>query len=253
MTDLVELDYAQGRRSEALKRCREVIAKYPDEAMGYYLAGRVIGIDNPDEAENAYEKAIALNPQWQQPQNALATLYLQQNQKDKAIERLQTDIHNNPNNIGLYLTLAQIYLADEESDLAMDVYRQTLQQHPNLWPALNNLAFLQSEYAKGNEDLEMARDIAQKALAQQPQNPVVLDTLGWIHYRLGNIGEALALLEQAVEKLPTDKAVINYHLAAALHAAGRNAEARVLLEKALSSGEPFIGNRDAEALMRKIS
>jgi tetratricopeptide (TPR) repeat protein len=252
-TALVILDFTEGRKGEALKRCQDLTARRPDDPAGHFLTGRVIARDDPAAAEKAFQKAIDLNPLWQPAHNALTALYLRQGQKDKAIQRLQAAIAADDRNIGAYLTLAQLHMEGQEFDRAMDVYRQVLDQYPNLWPALNNLAFLQSENSRDNEDLEMAREIAQKALAQQPQNPVVLDTLGWINYRLGNNGEALALLEQAVEKLSRDEAVVNYHLAAALHAAGRDAEARVLLEKALNSDEDFTGRQDAETLIQKMS
>ena len=63
--------------------------------------------------------------------------------------------------------------------------------------------------------------------------------------------KATTYLEKAVAT-SEDNPIMNYHLAAALHAAGRTGEARILLEKALADGSDFHGRKDAEGLMAQL-
>jgi predicted Zn-dependent protease len=126
-----------------------------------------------------------------------------------------------------------------------------LQFNPNLWPAANNLAFLISETSRSATDLSKAADLARKALKQQPDNPVVLDTVGWIHYRQGNLLQAFAYIEKAVEQDNTGP-ILHYHLATVLYQTGRSGEARIQLEQALATNTDFYGRDDAERLLGKL-
>ena len=84
-----------------------------------------------------------------------------------------------------------------------------------------------------------------------PVDPSVLDTLAWILFETGDKTRALALLDKAVALRP-DNAVFRYHRAAALAHAGRNAEARAELERALHD-ERFVDDRvAAQALLRQL-
>ena len=131
------------------------------------------------------------------------------------------------------------------------MYERALQVNPNLWAAANNLAFLISENESDPEALSYAARLAAKALKQQPDNPVVLDTVGWVDYRRGNLPQALRYMQEAVAK-NEDSPILNYHLATVLYATGRSGEARIQLEKALVDTEDFYGRSDAEVLLEKL-
>ncbi len=76
---------------------------------------------------------------------------------------------------------------------------------------LNNMAWAQSQV--GNKDKALA--FAQRAIAVAPEDPSVMDTLGWLlHEAGGNNGRALDLLRRAAQKAPQD-AAIRAHLASA--------------------------------------
>lgn len=76
----------------------------------------------------------------------------------------------------------------------------------------NNLAFV---LAKHLGDLEGAIAPAQKAAELNPNDPNVLDTLGWIYLRTGRLAQAQALLQQAVDQARTPAVSVpaNIHLA----------------------------------------
>jgi len=60
--------------------------------------------------------------------------------------------------------------------------------------AMNNLAYILSERA---QDLEFALNLADRALEKEPDQHNLLDTKGWILYKLGRLQEALQFVSKA--------------------------------------------------------
>ena len=227
-------------------------ARYPLNPIPLNAQGNVLTARRDyDRAREAFEKAIALQPLWQPPHNGMARTYVLQGKTDQAIAGLEAVIQENPRNPSAYMTLGHLYEQKNAYAQARQVYRRALQTIPDLWPAANNLAFLISEVGTSPEELDYASELASKALAQQPENPVVLDTVGWIYYRQGNLPQAIAFIEKAVER-NDDSPILNYHLATVLYETGRAEEARMRLGKALAQQDDFHGRDDAESLMEKL-
>jgi tetratricopeptide (TPR) repeat protein len=90
--------------------------------------------------------------------------------------------------------------------------------------------------AEEGNDLARAFALAQAAREAAPNDASVADTLGWIFYKQKSYPAALALFEEAAEKLP-GSAEVRYHLGLAQAAVGRKKEARASLQRALASGE----------------
>ena len=111
---------------------------------------------------------------------------------------------------------------------------------------LNNLAVVQLALKD-----PAALATAEKARALAPQDPLVIDTVGWIKLNTGDVDGALGLLREARLRAPQNREV-RYHLAQALHQSGRTAEARKELLDALADGGRFPGIEDARALQQKI-
>jgi len=134
-------------------------------------------------------------------------------------------------------------------DLA--VYEKALEKHPNLWVAANNLASLLSENPGSKEDLNRALGLAKRAQILRANEPAVLDTLGWIYYQMGELPQAVAYLENALDNNP-DVAIFNFHLGMALFKSGRTIEAKEKLEKAIESNEKFGGREEAENILKTL-
>jgi Flp pilus assembly protein TadD len=79
--------------------------------------------------------------------------------------------------------------------------------------------------------LSDALELAQKAKAQQPDDPAVNDALGWVYYKQGLYNSAVSVLEGAVTKNP-QAAKFQFHLGMAYLAAGQPAQARATLQTA---------------------
>jgi Flp pilus assembly protein TadD len=72
--------------------------------------------------------------------------------------------------------------------------------------------------------------LIEKAHQLAPEDAFILDSLGWVHYRLGDLPKARKYLEQAFEARPDPEVMI--HLAEVLWVSGDQATARSLLRDA---------------------
>ena len=121
----------------------------------------------------------------------------------------------------------------------IEAFRTVAQQHPDNAVALNGLADALS--AAGQ--LDEARAVSERAVSLDPDNGMLLDTLGWIQFKQEDLAAAHATLTRALQGLP-DHPIVLYHLGVTAQAMGRPAEARAHLERALAVGGEFA---DAEA------
>lgn len=250
---LIQSYMSQKKHDQALALCEQRIADNLQDVVAYNLIGWVhTDLKNYSQAETALKKAIDLQPLWPAPHSNLARLYLLQGRKQEAVQRLKGAIESNPKNREAYLSLAMLYEQDNDFTNSMEIYELALKHNPQFWFAANNLAFLISEESQNAADLERAMQLAKKALQLQPNNPAVLDTIGWVHYRMGQYSQALNTIEKALQIAP-DAAVLNYHLGMVLVKLGRADEGKDKLVKALAGNEDFIGRDTAEKTLKQIS
>ena len=83
------------------------------------------------------------------------------------------------------------------------------------------------------DNLEEAIKLIEQAVRLRPRSGYFVDSLGWVHYKLGNYDLAVAFLEKATILEPMD-AVITGHLGDAYWETGRYAEARFKWQYALT-------------------
>lgn len=72
--------------------------------------------------------------------------------------------------------------------------RRLMDSHPDFYHAYNALGY---SFADRNIRLPEAKSLIQRALAAAPNNAYILDSLGWVEFRMGNFQEALRILQQA--------------------------------------------------------
>lgn len=98
-------------------------------------------------------------------------------------------------------------------------------------------------------NLKEGTALIEQAVALKPDDGYIVDSLGWAHFKQGNFTDAVNYLERAVELKPDDP-VLNDHLGDALWRVGRQREARFQWDQSLSlKPEP----EDAEKTKKKIS
>ncbi|MEJ6007722.1 tetratricopeptide repeat protein [Paucibacter sp. AS339] len=86
--------------------------------------------------------------------------------------------------------------------------------------------------AERNIRLPEARELIAKALGFVPSEPFILDSMGWVEYRLGNLPDSLRFLRQAYAARPD--AEIAAHLGEVLWVSGEQAEAKRIWQEGIA-------------------
>lgn len=98
--------------------------------------------------------------------------------------------------------------------------REVIKRDPKYAQAYNALGFT---YADRNIHLKESRVLLEKALSLSPNDPFILDSMGWLCYREKKLGEALAFLNRAAS-LRQDPEIVTHQIVV-LKAMGRDDEA----------------------------
>jgi Flp pilus assembly protein TadD len=115
-------------------------------------------------------------------------------------------------------------------DKAQPDMQMALQLSPSQPYVLNYMAY---SWAVHGQNLPQAKDMLTKAVALDPNDGAVIDSLGYVEMKLGDTQGALTLLTQAVQ-LSADDAEVNGHLGDAFWQAGRPLQADYQWQRALS-------------------
>jgi tetratricopeptide (TPR) repeat protein len=242
----------QKKFDRAIELCKERLEKNEKEVFTLNVLGAIyMAKKDYQSAEETLERAIVMKPLWPAPYNNLARLYLVQGRTGEAIERFETALNTNPENAGAYLALGSIYEQNKDYQNAIRIYEKALEVYPGMWAAANNLAFLLGEKSKDTKDLERALTLSRRANELRPNEPLVLDTMAWIHAKLGDMIQAREILSNALAQAP-DNPIFNYHMAVILFESGNAVEAKQKLEIALANNQDFLGRDEATELLKKL-
>lgn len=141
---------------------------------------------------------------------------------DEALQRYPDDLN---------LLYTRAMLAEKRGDLASlerDL-RFIIGREPNNSMALNALGYTLADRTTRYAE---ARALIEKAYALNPDDPAILDSLGWVNYRQGNLPAAEELLRRAFKLMPDHE--VAAHLGEVLWAAGKQDEARKVWSTALA-------------------
>ncbi|PKN43364.1 MAG: hypothetical protein CVU60_03135 [Deltaproteobacteria bacterium HGW-Deltaproteobacteria-18] len=245
---VVAVELAAGRGEAAMAWAGERAASRPADPLAADLLGRTaLRLGDADGAEKAFREAQRRAPEWSVPSARLAGLYASTGRKDTAVAECRAALTKNPDSVPEALLLGQLLQLGGETAEAEAIYRNLLARHPGLLPAANNLAYLLVSHAAPTTE-QMTEALALATRASAGGDPSALDTVGWVHYRLGDKDAALQFLRKAHESLPEDPAV-TYHLAQVLADLGQTGEARTLLQALLARTQDFPDLAQARSLL----
>lgn len=166
---------------------------------------------------------------------------------DRAIERVPED-----NRMRWVLYYSRGIAYERSGDMAASEvdFRAALAVNPEQPQVLNYLGYSLVEQQR---NLDEALDMIERAVAASPDSGYIVDSLGWVLYRLGRYEEAVDQMERAVELLAVDP-VINDHLGDVYWAVGRKREAEFQWRRAISFVDPedTDGEADPERMRRKL-
>jgi len=199
----------QGQVERARELLQQLRDQWPEEApMIYLVEGTVLAdLDRPDAAMAVYDEALEAFPG---DHDLLYARGLHAFSLDR-LDRMESD------------------------------FKAILAEDPDSAETLNALGY---SLADRTERFTEARSYIERALALKPDDPAILDSMGWVLFRLGNSEQALEYLRKALALMPDGE--IAAHLGEVLWTLGRHDEARSTWEAALDR-EP-----DHEYLLRSI-
>jgi putative PEP-CTERM system TPR-repeat lipoprotein len=240
------IDLHQGDGQAALTRVQALLAQGPDDAGALELEGDVEAqLKQTAAAAAAYSKAQQLRPSARVAANLYRVRLMGHTPRPQ--QPLEQWLAREPQSWPIRDLLGQYYLgAGKSPRLAMQQFKAAIAAEPTDVVALNNLAWALNETGDPGAEAfaERAHDLA-------PNDPSIDDTLGWILARGGKPAGAVDYLRQAVKLDPRD-ANVQYHLAYALAKTGQAAEARQILGKILSDGQPFDSRPEARQLLTSV-
>jgi Tfp pilus assembly protein PilF len=109
-------------------------------------------------------------------------------------------------------------------ELAEADYRQILNLNPGDANALNALGYA---LTNNTDRFQEAAGLLEEAISKDPRNPAIIDSLGWVYFKLGKDRQAELLLKEAYKQYPDPE--VAAHLIELLWTQGREVEARDLI------------------------
>jgi tetratricopeptide (TPR) repeat protein len=166
--------------------------------------------------------------------------------KSGGISVLESAVKSFPKDTPTMFALANVYADAGRGMDAERMLRQVLAAEPANANALNYLGYM---LAVRGEQLDEAIRLVRRALDAEPENGAYLDSLGWAHFRKGDLDEAEKYLGAAAAKMP-ENSEIQDHLGD-LHAKkGRLPEAIAAWTRALMGDGQDV---EKAAIEKKIS
>ena len=226
--------------------------RYPDALWGDQLMGDLhLGAGRYDEAIAAYQKAWAVRPSGGLAIALFRVRTRQGRQRgdldEASLTSLREWLTQHPGDDTVRLTLAEGLLSLGALDQARREYealKQSQTTNPVVW---NNLAWLYQQAGDGR-----ATAHGERALELAPNQPAIVDTLGWILLDAGEVARATSLLKQAHLAVPASRDIA-YHYAVALHRSGDDAAAVEVLQSLLAGEQAFSARAEATELLGKLS
>ncbi|MFY2823699.1 tetratricopeptide repeat protein [Ruegeria sp. MALMAid1280] len=257
----------------------------PDHVDAILLSAELLDdLEQYDLAVDAYRKVPPSSSDYHAAELGRAEVLSRWGKKDAAAEVLQTLASQSPYLPSVHVALADLQRQQEEYaaavasyDRAIDLtegstggnwflhyargisherlknwdqaeadFRRALELNPDQPQVLNYLGY---SLVERHEKLDEALDMIERAVAARPDSGYIVDSLGWVLFRLGRYDEAVEHMERAVELMPVDP-VVNDHLGDVYWAVGRGREAEFQWSRALSFIDP--SDTDAEADPERI-
>ena len=185
-----------------------------------------------DEARSFLKRAAAENPDEEaQLTVAEAQLLREANRNQDAFTLLREALQKEPEQPELLYDYALTAEKLERFDVLESNLRKLIEVRPDHAHAYNALGY---SFAERNLHLPEARKLVERALELAPDDYFILDSLGWVMYREGDLKGAAEQLRRAYSGRPD--AEIGAHLGEVLWVMGERDEASRVWQESLKSG-----------------
>jgi tetratricopeptide (TPR) repeat protein len=231
-----ELSYLFGQVAEQQKRYDEAIKYYGDVSGGQYFFEAKIRTaaliakqgDIPGARSALHNLAILMPQRRVDIYLAEGDILRQAEMYDEAMKIYNKALGEFPDNGDILYARAFVAAKLNKLDVAERDLLNILDRDPNNAEALNALGYTLADLTTRYDE---ALQYIQRALKLRPDDYFVLDSMGWVQYRLGNYDEAVKYLQRAMEK--SSDTEVAAHLGEVLWTMGKQDEARDVWQKAL--------------------
>ena len=230
--------YYLGRISESKKEWSTAVERYLQVPRGerYWESQlRVAGALAQDKRLlQAMGHLSALTPSTPVERLTLAqtqsTLWRDAGDNVKAFAALDSALTGDADNADLLYETAMLAERIDRLDEAEKRLRRVIVLQPERAHAYNALGY---SFADRNMNLDEARTLIEKAHGLAPDDPAILDSMGWIAFRQARLTDAEGYLRRALDKFQDGE--IAAHLGEVLWAQGRKDDARAVWQKQLAA------------------
>jgi tetratricopeptide (TPR) repeat protein len=198
---------------------------YSQRRASALLAHQLDDVDGALELLDSFAEAS--------PSNAVdvvalkAQLLVSLNRYDEGLALYDKATEFRPDSEGVALGRAELLLRIGRLDDAIADYRKAVDRWPESSLSLNALGYT---LADRTQQFAEAEDLIRRALAIDPKNPAIIDSLGWVLYKLGRPEEALVELQRAYDRMADPE--VATHIVEVLAELDRSDEALELLKTA---------------------
>ncbi len=232
VADILEREGQYSQAAQAYAQVPQGSAFYKDAVIGQAETQRRSG--DVDAAIETLSSLIDMFPNDVNVLNALGDIYRGQERWTEAIDAYSQAITYIPSGVPaywvVYYTRGISYERSGRWPEAEADFRAALELSPDQPNVLNYLGY---SYVEKGENLDEALQMIETAVARDPENGYIRDSLAWVLYRLGRFEDAVPHMIRAAEQLPLDP-IINDHLGDVLWMVGRKTEARFQWRRAIS-------------------
>lgn len=166
--------------------------------------------------------------------NTLGVIYLKENDREKALQYLNKAISLAPDYAQPYYNRGLLFEKFNDNSNAISSYKQAISINPNYVDA----AFRLGQIFFINDEIDEARNVLM-VIDKQYLNAPLLDLMGKIEYRKGNIESSITYSKTAI-KLEPSNVIYLYNYALALGSASDFTEALKILNKCIKLNPSFV-------------
>ncbi|MDR0379481.1 MAG: tetratricopeptide repeat protein, partial [Candidatus Accumulibacter sp.] len=227
--------YFLGQIAEDDERVDEAVAHYAQVASGeHHLPARMrqaallFAQGKIDEGRESLRDASTDRPEERiRVQIVEAALLRDAGRVQEAFDFLEQQLAENPEHSDFLYETALLAERLNRMELMENRLRRVIELIPDNPQAYNALGYA---YADRNMRLPEARQLIEKALALAPDDAAILDSMGWVLFRQGDLQGALSYLERSYGRLENPE--IAAHLSEVLWSMGRRDDALRMLSDA---------------------
>lgn len=222
--------FDNGRYDEAIEQMEKAYEHFPDD----FAVNLILGLSYSQKGDNEealeyLKKSVALNHNDVTALSAYGFTLNQLKEEDDALLYLEKAMVLDPENVQLLGMIGLIYDNKKQYEKSDYIYERAVQIDSTDALVLNNFAY---SLAVRGVRLDEALKMSEAAVEAQPDSPSYLDTIGWVHYKLGNYEKALKFISEAIE-YKDDDATLYDHLGDVYFEMDKKSEALTNWEKAL--------------------